>query len=248
MSTLQQSTVPCTAEAFREQGFARFDYLIDDDELALLSDLYDRIFAEPEQHPGFKNLGGKNEAGALLMPQIGGPSKHHPELQELKYFKSLQQLAKELLGPAAAFRNDHMIMKPAHSPRDTPWHQDQAYHSPLYRYTNVNFWLPLDGATVEEGCLWFVPRTHGGTVVPHHNNFEAGGATAVAAAHQDYWQANGVAVPCPRGSISAHHSYCMHYAAANNSDRPRRAWITVFALPPVELERPLQMPWLDARH
>lgn len=247
MNTLSKQAIPNSIAGFQEYGFARFDKIIDEDELKILRDLYDEIFADAEAHPGFINLGGRDDDGSLLMPQIGNPSKHHPQLQELNYFKKLSSLAKDLLGADAEFRNDHMILKPAGSDRDTPWHQDQAYHSPLLRYKNVNFWLPLDGASVEEGCLWFVPHTHGGTVVPHQNNFAAGGATAVSAENQDYWQRNGVAVPCPVGSISAHHSYCMHYAAANNSPKPRRAWINVFVCPPVELDQPLDMPWLDER-
>lgn len=236
-----------TAESFRQLGFARFDQLIEDDELAFLRGLYDELFSHPEQQPGFINLGGQDEQGRSLMPQIGMPSKIHPGLQGLRYFKRLEMLAKELLGADATFRNDHMIYKPAGTPRNTPWHQDQAYHSPHYRYKNVNFWLPLDGATIEEGCLWFVPYTHGGTVVPHTNNYEAGGATAVSAENQDYWMRNGVAVPCPVGSVSAHHSYCMHYAGPNTSEKPRRAWINVFVCPPEELAQPLDMPWMDER-
>ena len=239
--------IPVTAAGFRERGFGRFDNLIDEDELAYLRDVYDQLFADPASQPGFKNLGGEDAAGNYLMPQIGGASNIHPELHELKYFKRLRDLAKDLLGDEAAFRNDHMIFKPAGTPRDTPWHQDQAYHSPNLRYKNVNFWLPLDGASVEEGCLWFVPYTHGGTVHPHTNNFAAGGATAVSAENQDYWMRNGVAVPCPVGSVSAHHSYCMHYAGPNKTNKPRRAWINVFVCPPEELAQPLDMPWMDER-
>ena len=43
----------------------------------------------------------------------------------------------------------------------------------------------------------------------------------------------GVAVPLPPGSVSAHHSYCLHYAGANQGNTPRRAWIVVFRCDPV---------------
>ncbi|NRA36908.1 MAG: phytanoyl-CoA dioxygenase family protein [Planctomycetes bacterium] len=241
-------TTPCDSRSFLQQGFARFDNMINTDELTILSEIYDQIFTDVENNERFINLGGIDQDGNLLMPQVSMPSQSHPELHDLEYFKKLEQLAQKLLGPKATFRNDHMILKPVGSNRDTPWHQDQSYHSPLFRYTNVNFWLPLDGASIEEGCLWFVPKTHSGTVVPHENNYQnGGGATATSAKNQDYWQANGVPVPCPVGSISAHHSYCMHYAAANKGSKARRAWINVFACPPVELETALVMPWQDER-
>lgn len=239
---------PTTPEGFREHGFARIDGLLEEDEFELVSSIYDELFADPRRHPNFIQLGGVDENGRQLMPQIGSPhSSTHPQLLETRYFRRVAELAREWLGPEVDIDQPggHMILKPAGTPRDTPWHQDQAYHSPHFRYRSVNVWLPLDGATIDEGCMWFVPRTHAGTVVPHENC--GGGATAVQALDQAYWQANGVPVPLPRGSASIHHSYCMHYAGPNHSERPRRAWILVFRCPPQRLARPMVMPWLEER-
>ena len=48
-------------------------------------------------------------------------------------------------------------------------HQDQAYHDPAMAYKGVNFWMPLDDATVESGCLQFIPGSHKLDVLPHHS-------------------------------------------------------------------------------
>jgi len=239
--------IPTTAAGFREHGFARFDGLLDADERELLSAIYDELFEDPRRHPNFIQLGGVDAAGRQLMPQIGAPHKTHPQLLETRYFRRVAELARELLGPEVDVDapGGHMILKPAGTPRDTPWHQDQAYHSPAFRYRNVNFWLPLDGADIEDGCMWFVPRTHAGAIVPHENC--GGGATAVQASDQAYWHVNGVPVPLASGSVSAHHSYCMHYAGPNRSMRPRRAWILVFCAPAERLSVPLTLPWLAER-
>jgi ectoine hydroxylase-related dioxygenase (phytanoyl-CoA dioxygenase family) len=175
------------------------------------------------------------------MPQILSPHTTHPKLLQTTYFQRATELARVLLGENAELRTSHMILKPAGSKRDTPWHQDQSYHSPKFFYKNVNFWLPLDGASVDDGCMWFVPRTHAGMVFPHEQ--VGGDATATVALNADYWHQNGVPVPLPRGSVSAHHSYCMHYAGPNRSLRPRRAWILVFATEPRPLEEALVLPW-----
>lgn len=240
--------VPTTIAGFREYGFARFDGLLDDDEYEFVSAIYDELFADPRKHPRFIQLGGVDEDGRQLMPQIGSPhSSTHPQLLETRYFQRVAALARKLLGPEVDTEHPggHMILKPAGTPRDTPWHQDQAYHSPDFHYRNVNVWLPLDGADIDDGCMWFVPRTHSGTIVPHENC--GGGATAVQALDQAFWHANGVPVPLPRGSVSVHHSYCMHYAGPNRSQRPRRAWILVFRCPAQKLERPYVLPWMEER-
>jgi len=57
------SLIPTTVKGFLEQGFARFDNLLNDDEWSLLSDIYDELFRHPEQHPNFTQLGGTDEQG-----------------------------------------------------------------------------------------------------------------------------------------------------------------------------------------
>ena len=41
--------------------------------------------------------------------------------------------------------------------------------------------------------MWYVPRSHSGAIVPHHNL--GGDATATYATEQDYWHANGGLLP-----------------------------------------------------
>ena len=32
----------------------------------------------------------------------------------------------------------------------------------------VNFWIPLQAATVENGCMWYLPASHVAGMRPHH--------------------------------------------------------------------------------
>ena len=126
------ASIPTSSAAFLAQGFARFDNVLPDDEWQFLSDIYDDLFADPQAHPNFTQLGGTGDNGEQLMPQILSPHSTHPQLLETQYFRRISELAKELLGPEAKLATSHMILKPAGSMRDTPWHQDQSYHSPDY--------------------------------------------------------------------------------------------------------------------
>jgi len=230
-------------EAFLADGFLRLDGMIEEAELARLREIYDRLFGEEAGDVKRKKLGGTDEEGRDALPQVLAPHKTVPELTELDYWRRCEEAAKFIFGPEAALRGSHMILKPAGYGAATPWHQDQAYHDPGYRYRNVNFWLPLDGATVESGCMQYVRGTHLGPVVPHGHLDPADKQTAMVAQDQDYWSANGTAVPCPKGSATLHHSYCMHYAGPNRTDQPRRALIVVYALPAEKLEQPWVFPW-----
>ena len=35
-------------------------------------------------------------------------------------------------------------------------------------YNSISIWIPLQDATVENGCMWFIPGSHTQEVVPHH--------------------------------------------------------------------------------
>jgi ectoine hydroxylase-related dioxygenase (phytanoyl-CoA dioxygenase family) len=229
---------------FLEDGYIRLDQVIDADELLWYSKFYDRVFHEA---PGTarKNLGGTDAQGRDLLPQVLSPSKSHPELKETRYLKRLLAIARFILGPEAAFSHDHMILKPGGYGTITPWHQDQSYHDPAYRYTTINFWLPIEDATTENGCMHYVRGSHrAGLVLPHRYLIEGDRKAALVALGEDYWDANGIAVPCPAGSVTLHHSYALHYAGPNRTDKARRAYIAAFSLPPRKLEHPFHLPWL----
>jgi len=227
-------------DRFLSDGYIRLDGVITEEELDWYRVRYDDLFSDESE---IKQLGGRDEQGRAALPQILEPHRKIPELLELPYLKRLEGIAKFILGPEAEFKNDHMILKPAGHGAATPWHQDQAYHQPDSTYTNINFWLPLEGATVDGGSMHYVRGTHRGTIVPHRHLIAGDRQSAMVADHQNYWSMNGEALDCPVGSVLLHHSYCMHYAGPNLTDLPRRAYIAVFSTPPRPLERPFNLPW-----
>jgi ectoine hydroxylase-related dioxygenase (phytanoyl-CoA dioxygenase family) len=232
------------AQRFLNDGFCRVDQVIDAEELASLREIYDWCFsAAADGKVRRKALGGVDEQGRQALPQVLEPSQAVPELACLAFRRRVTEIARAVFKTDVIFRADHMILKPAGYGTATPWHQDQAYHDPSNRYRNINFWLPLDGATVEGGCMKFVPGSHLGPILPHEHLDPADRQTALVAQGQAYWSLNSIAVPCPEGSCSLHHSYTLHYAGPNRTDRPRRAYILVIGCPPLPAPHPWQLPW-----
>lgn len=225
---------------FLANGFIRLNNVIPEDELNWYRARYDSLFDDPSK---IKQLAGKDEQGRAALPQILAPSKAMPEFLEQPYLSRLEAIAKFILGPEAKFRNDHMILKPAGHGAPTPWHQDQAYHTPDTYTTSINFWLPLEGATVAGGTMQYVRHSHRGTMLPHRYLIPGDSQSALVADNQDYWMENADALDCPAGSVLLHHSYCLHYAGPNRTNVPRRAYIAVFATPARPLDRPFHLPW-----
>lgn len=230
-------------ERFLDNGYIVLKQVATDEDLQTFRGIYDKLFEDAAASGTTKALGGIDEQGRQKLPQVLGPHRDVPEILDMPYMKRLDLIAKDVFGPEAEFKSTHAILKPAGYGIATPWHQDQAYGDPSMHYRNINFWLPLDGATVEGGCMQYVRHSHRGPMMPHEYLEPSNKQTALVASDQDYWSANADAGPCEPGDVALHHSYCMHYAGPNRSDIARRAFIAVFHAPPTPLKRPWVLPW-----
>ncbi|MBI3830624.1 MAG: phytanoyl-CoA dioxygenase family protein [Planctomycetes bacterium] len=231
---------------FRREGYLTIPAITTPDELARMRALYDRLFASKAGRADGNqfDLGGADEDGKeAVLPQILGPVKYAPELAETLYRANATAIARQLLGATAAYKGEHMIFKPARTGVATLWHQDQAYHDPKLDYDNVNVWLPLQDATLENGCMQFVPRSHTWDVLPHHPIGHDPRVHGLEVDEPERFAQQAVACPLPAGSACFNRSYMLHYAGANRSDIPRRAYILVFSNPPKPATRTRAFPW-----
>jgi len=197
------------------------------EELAWMREVYDRIFAERagRQSGDQFDLAGSDEEGkAASLPQILNPAKYAPELNDGQFLKVVDSIAKQLFGPEAAAGIGHAIFKPAGTGAPTPWHQDEAYWDPQFQYQNCSIWMPLQEATIESGCLWFMPGSHEWPIVEHRpigGNVKVHGLEVV---DTELFK-DAVACPLPPGGITIHRNRTAHYAGPNTTDIPRRALI-----------------------
>lgn len=237
-------------EFYHTNGFLLLESLTTDDELAWMRDTYDRLFDEKvgwDEGAQF-DLGGTDEDGkTAALPQLLGPSNFEPKLKETIYRANVVAITKQLLGDASDMRGEHMILKPAGYGAPTPWHQDEAYWNPAFDYCTTNFWMPLQDATVESGCLWFIPGSHRWQVLNHQS---IGGDVRVHGLELVEGQIDtsvGVACPIPAGGVTIHANRTLHYAGPNTTDQPRRAYIQGGGAPPVKRTEPRRFPWEEAK-
>ena len=111
-----------------------------------------------------------------------------------------------------------LIKKPWANP--TSWHLDTPFWSFSDRKA-LSIWVALDDATLENGCLFFIPGSHTGT------GFENPGIGKNMDAIFDYYpsfaQSKSVAAPMKAGSCSFHNGLTIHGAHANMTPGQRRA-------------------------
>ena len=219
---------------FHLNGFLRIEAPVaTPEEISWMREAYDRMF---EQREGWNSgdqfdLGGTDEKGKPeALPQILNPAKYAPELNDGKFLVVVNQIVKQLHGDEAEVGIAHAIFKPSGHGAATPWHQDEAYWDPAFQYKTVSVWMPLQDATVENGCLWFVPGSHEWAVLPHQS---IGGDVRVHGLEMVNTEPcnSAIACPLPPGGITIHRNRTAHYAGPNTSDIPRRALIMMGGLP-----------------
>lgn len=111
-----------------------------------------------------------------------------------------------------------LIKQPFGNP--TAWHLDNPYwsfHSP----NALSIWVALDDATLQNGCLYYLPGTHRNS---RYDNVNIGQNMADLFRHYPEWrEIEPVATPCRAGSAVFHNGLTAHGAGANMTHRPRRA-------------------------
>jgi hypothetical protein len=196
-------------------------------ELARMREAYDRMFAQRagrDSGDQFDLAGPDEDPNAASLPQILNPAKYAPELNEGRYLQVLASICQQLFGESAQVYVAHAIFKPAGHGAATPWHQDEAYWDPNCQYQNASIWMPLQEATIENGCLWFVPGSHEWEVTEHR---PIGGDVRVHGLEMTNLDLvkDAVACPLPAGGVTIHRNRTAHYAGPNQSQTPRRALI-----------------------
>jgi len=242
-----------TSEQIRQfhlDGFLRIEEPIASSaELEWLRGVYDELFsrrAGRESGDQFDLAGTDEEGKQAALPQILDPAKYAPELKEGKYLNVADGIVKQLLGPEATVAVGHAIFKPAGAGAPTPWHQDEAYWDPSLTYRSISVWMPLQEATVENGCLWFMPGSHRWPVVPHQSigaDVRVHGLEIVDTSVLK----DPVACPLPPGGITIHLDRCAHYAGPNVSNIPRRALIMMGGLAAKPYPATRSFPWNEIK-
>lgn len=233
---------------FHDNGYLVVDRLVEEEEIAWMREVYDRIFdarAGREVGDQFDLAGTDEEGQEAKLPQILAPSKYAPELLNGRFRHNVERVAKALLGPEASLGGDHAILKPAKIGAATPWHQDEAYWDPDYDYLSFSAWIPLQEATIENGCMWFIPGSHRMEVVPHHSIGHDPRVHGLEA--EDIDTSTAVACPIPAGGATFHYSRTLHYTGPNLSDGPRRAYILGAGAPGKKRETPRRFPWNEIK-
>lgn len=125
----------------------------------------------------------------------------------------------KLLGPEVALFWDQAVYKRPETDKDFPWHQDNGYGLVLSE-EYVTCWIALEDATIDNGCIWIMPRSHKQGIVEHKS-------TPIG--WQCYFGEDpGVPVPLKKGSMVVFSSLLFHRSGPNISQDIRKGYIVQY--------------------
>lgn len=244
-----EPTITLTQEQidfYHREGYLSVPMITSKDEIYQLQAIYDRLFAVKagrDQGDHLDLVTTDEDDQTPVLPQILNPAKYAPELADTLFRANARAIAKQLLGEEAIDRADHAILKPPHTEATTPWHQDEAYWDAAKAYNALSVWIPLQEATLQNGCMQFVPTTHYQEVLPHHPIGNDPRVIGLEVDDMGKWMTMAVACPLPAGGATFHHARTLHFTGPNLTDQPRRAYIVGYGTPAKMRATPRDFYW-----
>lgn len=139
--------------------------------------------------------------------------------------------ASQLLGnKPVRFWHDQLFYKPAKKGGVVAWHQDYSYWTRTLPMAHLTCWCGLDDATVENGCVQYIPGSHQWGLLDKPNL--AGDLLGIMnyLTEEQKKQFEPVYAEVKAGEAIFHHPLTLHGSGENKSNLPRRAFvINVFA-------------------
>ena len=217
---------------YDRDGFLVVESLFTDAELHGVRQRIDALIADPDSRPEGVGVGREGDTSPETKGTgaVRGASflvRFDPFFQDFARTAKLLDHARGVLGASRikVFR-DQALFKPPHG-QAKPLHQDQSYFLVDPVDDLVTAWIALDEATLDNGCMTYVPGSHRHGILPITPDPERPVHHVPDTRGLDLPEA--VACPVPAGSVIFHHGCALHASSDNDTDTWRKALILHFS-------------------
>jgi ectoine hydroxylase-related dioxygenase (phytanoyl-CoA dioxygenase family) len=160
---------------------------------------------------------------------------HEPIFRRHALHPYLLDIVADLIGTPFSVSETQSLLKPPSIGSPKPPHQDNAYLQVEPPDALVTGWCALDDATIENGCMRYVPGSHRLGMISHT---WLSGTTHQVPSGVDEGQC--VAVPVKAGAVIFHHSLTLHCSGENRSTNWRRAMICHYVRDDADLSKAIR--------
>tara|TARA_B100000579_G_scaffold138854_1_gene112871 strand:+ start:5069 stop:5899 length:831 start_codon:yes stop_codon:yes gene_type:complete len=115
------------------------------------------------------------------------------------------------------------IFKPPQIGGEVVWHTDHPF-----LWTDppsvIGFWVALEDATVENGCLWCLPGLHKQNPKERFRRKDGGGTEMITLDNTDFPTEEKIPLEASKGTLVVLHGLLPHWSSANHSESSRHAF------------------------
>ena len=212
---------------FRDHGYLAGIRLLDEEQIAALrSGLIEIMAPEYSTDPRFYEYhhSESTDASKTLFHALGA-WRVSPTFHDLIFYDRFVDAAAKLLGGHVRFWHDQIFVKPAYDGGVVAWHQDYSYWTRTAPVAHLTCWIALDDSTVQNGCVHYVPGSHGWDLLPRGPLADDMEAVLELLTDEQRADFRPVPIELKAGEASFHHPMMLHGSYENRSDRPRRATV-----------------------
>ena len=147
------------ANQWNEQGYLLLEGVFEQEMLSKLQSEIDPFELKMEtylrdQHQGAVGISRADEITFTIHL-----AKKSASCRAFTQHKVFADLCHDLVGDNVRLYWDQAVYKKPETPREFPWHQDNGYNY-VEPQDYLTCWVPLNDATIENGCPWVVPGVH----------------------------------------------------------------------------------------
>ena len=144
-----------------------------------------------------------------------------PWARDLVEDPRLLDVMESILGPDILVFTSTFFIKEPKTDAITAWHQDSTYFG-LFPYEHVTAWVALSEASIEAGCMEFIPGSHRWGQLTHGKESEPGTINAGARSISTPFDSSTARfAPIKTGQASLHHTLIVHNSPPNGSSDRR---------------------------
>ncbi len=223
---------------YRENGFVVIENFLSPEELVhwqtstqtAVDERLERNRASATENQGIaqtlSNQADPDNYYAQVFTQCLKLAESNDAMHDIIYDPELGKVVAALAGvDGIRVWHDQALFKPPYG-NPTGWHLDNPYWSFSSRDA-ISIWVALDDATLENGCMYYVPGSH--KTAEWERNVGIGKNLGdLFKAYPEWREIDTVACPCKAGTAVFHNGLTAHGAGANMTSKPRRAMTCAF--------------------
>lgn len=219
---------------FHEYGYLAGIKMLDDAQIEVLRRELEEVIDpnHPAHHLFYEYQSNESEDPNSVLFHSLGHWRITPGFHDILWNPAFVMAAYQLLeNRPVRFWHDQLFCKPAKHGGVVAWHQDYSYWTRTVAMQHLTCWTGLDDASVENGCLHYIPKSHKwGLLDAPALAGDMNGLMEYLTDEQKEQFKNPVAIELKKGYAAFHHPLMVHGSYENKSNISRRAFVlNVFA-------------------